>query len=309
MQHFLTLSDASPEEIRSILKLSHEVKAHPEKYKDALFEKNLLMLFELPSLRTRISFEVGMEQLGGHGIYYLLSESTLGKKEGVKDFAKVVSRLCDAVMARVKHHHLVASIAEHSDIPVINALSDYAHPCQVLCDFMTIEEKKGSLAGLKLAFVGDGMNNMTHSLLEGCSRLGMHISVATPKGKEYSPRADVVTDAQKYAIQFDGSVTLTDDPIAAVRDADVVYTDSWMSYRVPHEEQEKRFALFKPYQVNAALMAHAKPDALFMHCLPAQRNVEVTDEVIDSANSVVYDQAENRLHGQKALLLWLFKKG
>jgi ornithine carbamoyltransferase len=226
-----------------------------------------------------------------------------GGKETIEDSIKVISRMCSIVMARLFHHEDILKMAGHAAIPVINALTDEGHPCQILADLQTIQEKKGTLKGLKLAYLGDGYNNVTHSLMQGCTKLGMHISVGSPE--EQMPAVEVTEACLQFAQESDCELVVTDDPIEAVKDADIVYTDSWMSYHIPKEEEAARVKLFTPYQVNAALMKHAKPDAIFMNCLPALRGAEQTADVIDGPQSVVFDEAENRLHAQKAVMLTL----
>jgi ornithine carbamoyltransferase len=303
-KNFVSLRDMSRAEMLNLVKKGIEIKANPKKYKQSLAGKNLLMLFEAVSVRTRLSFEMGMLQLGGHAAYYNISESTLGKKESVEDFARVVSRYVDCIMARVYDHDSIIKLAEHSTVPVINGMTNFSHPCQILSDLMTIQEKK-KLGKIKLAYLGDGFNNVTHSLLYGCSKMGIDISVASPK--QFLPDRNVAIDAIKFAKSAGSIVEITSDPRTAVAGADVVYTDSWMSYRIPKEQEKSRTKIFTPYQVNKKLMGYAKKDAIFMHCLPAARGAEVTGDVMDSKASVVFDQAENRMHAQKALLLWLMK--
>ncbi len=307
MRHFLTLTGMKQKEITFLINNALEIKKHPRRFASAMKNKNLLMIFEAPSLRTRLSFEVGMNQMGGHAIYYSLSESTLGKKESIKEFSRVASRYVDMVTARVYDHKMLEELARYSTVPVINSMTNDEHPCQILSDLMTIFEKKMTLR-LKLAYLGDGLNNVTHSLLYGCSLVGTDISVASPKGKEYEPAVNVVSTAKKFARASGSKIEITSDPKAAVKDADIIYTDSWMSYRIPHSMEKRRAKIFSPYQVNSKLMHLAKKDALFMHCLPATRGKEVTDDVIDSKQSIIIDQAENRLHAQKALMLRLMKK-
>ena len=304
MKHLISLKDWSAEEILGVLALAAKVKAKPQKYADALKQKTLLMIFEKPSLRTRLSFEIGMTQLGGHAIYYDMSTSPMGGgKETIEDSVKVMSRMCDIVMARLFRHEDILEMAEYAAIPVINALTDEGHPCQILADLQTIQEKKGALKGLKLAYLGDGFNNVTHSLMQGCTKLGMHISVGSPE--EQMPAVEVTEMCAQFAQESGCELVVTDDPVEAIKDADIVYTDSWMSYHIPKDEEAARVKLFTPYQVTAALMKHAKPDAIFMNCLPALRGAEQTAEVIDGPQSVVFDEAENRLHAQKAVMLTL----
>jgi ornithine carbamoyltransferase len=309
MNHLLALSDWSSEKILNVLDLADDMKAHPQKYADAMKQKTLLMIFEKPSLRTRLSFETGMTQMGGHAIYYHTGNSPMGSgKETVSDSIKTASRFVDIIMARLFKHSDAVEMAEHATVPVINALTDYTHPCQILADLQTIREKKGTLKGLKLAFLGDGFNNVTHSLMLGCAKVGMHIAVASPEGAEYSPDSNVTDQARQFAKANGATVVVTTDPVEAIKDADVVYADSWMSYHIPKELEEARVKLFMPYQIDAAMMSHAKPDAIFMNCLPACRGAEQTAEVIDGPQSVVFDEAENRMHAQKAVVLTLYRE-
>ncbi len=301
--HFISLADFSAEELWELLALATDLKAEWRKggNRPLLQGKVLGMVFQKPSLRTRVSFDMAMLHLGGHALYLSPNEIQLGKRESTADVARVLSRYVDGIMARVFAHQDILDLAAHSRVPVINGLSDYNHPCQGLADLLTVYERLGRLEGVKLSYVGDG-NNVCHSLLFGGSRLGMHVAVATPEG--YEPRPDVVQQAREFAAQSGGQITLTHDPVEAVRDAQVVYTDVWASMG-QEAEREKRLAIFPPYQVNADLVAQAAPDVLVMHCLPAHRGEEITDEVIDGPHSVVFDQAENRLHAQKAILVRL----
>lgn len=304
MKHLISLKDWSPEAISDVLDLATKVKAAPGQYAKVLRQKTLLMIFEKPSLRTRISFEAGMTQLGGHAIYYDMSTSPMGGgKETIADSIKVISRMCDLVMARLFNHSDILEMAEHATVPVINALTDNSHPCQILADLLTIHEKKGDLKGLTLAYLGDGFNNVTHSLMYGCSKVGMNIRVGSPEA--HMPDVDVTAQCEEFASESGSSVLVTASASEAVRGADVIYTDSWMSYHIPKEEEAARVAVFQPYQVNEALMDQANKEAVFMNCLPALRGAEQTAEVIDGPQSVVFDEAENRLHAQKAVLLKL----
>lgn len=304
MKHLISLKDWSAEAIFEVLDLAVSVKAAPGQYADVLKQKTLLMIFEKPSLRTRISFEAGMTQLGGHAIYYDMSTSPMGGgKETIEDSIKVISRMCDMVMARLFKHEDILEMAKHATVPVINALTDNSHPCQILADLLTIQEKKGSLKGLTLAYLGDGFNNVTHSLMHGCTKVGMNVRVGSPI--DHMPTAEVTERSRKFASESGASLLITDDPAEAVAGADVVYTDSWMSYHIPKDEEAGRIKTFTPYQVNEELMAQAKPDAIFMNCLPALRGAEQTSGVIDGPQSVVFDEAENRLHAQKAVMLKL----
>jgi len=260
--------------------------------------KTLGMIFSKPSTRTRISFEVGIYQLGGIGMYFGPNDFQLNRGETIHDTAKVLSRYLDGIMIRTFKHEDVEGLAKHGSIPVINGLTDLLHPCQVMTDLCTILEKRRKLEGLKLAYIGDG-NNMAHSLLNGCSKVGMDISIASPKG--YEPLGWIVDNAKKNADYMGSKVVITNDPVEACKGADIIYTDVWASMGQEKEAQERN-ARFAGFQVNSALVANAKDDYLFMHCLPAHREEEVTNEVVDSANSIVFDEAENRLHVQKAIM-------
>ncbi len=304
VRHFLDTDDVSVETLRGLLRLARAVKQAPDRYAHELDGRVLGMVFQKPSTRTRVSFEVAMLQLGGHALYWNAQDLQLGRGETVADTARVLSRYVDGLVARVFAHEDVVTLARYASVPVINGLSDYLHPCQALADLLTLWEKKGRLEGLRLAYVGDG-NNVCHSLMLAGTRLGLHLRVATPPG--FEPRPEVVERARSHARSSGGSLTLTHDPGEAVAGADAVYTDVWASMGQEHERAH-RVQVFRPYQVNAALMGRARPDAVFMHCLPAHRGEEVTDEVLDGPASVVWDQAENRLSTQKALLLWVFHR-
>jgi ornithine carbamoyltransferase len=299
----ISINDLSLEEINEILKLSGELK---DKLKNNIQHKflegkTLGMIFSKPSTRTRVSFQTGIYQLGGLGMYFGPGELQLGKSESIQDTAKVLSRYLDGIMIRTFSHQDVIYLAKYGSIPVINGLTDLLHPCQVLADLFTILEKKNFLKGLKLAYVGDG-NNMAHSLLYGCSKVGMHISIASPKG--YKPNEEIVKNAEKNAAVSGSKISILDDPVEAVKDADVVYTDVWASMGQEAEAQERK-KIFAGYRVNPELIKHAKEDYIFMHCLPAHRGDEVVNEVADSKNSVIFDEAENRLHVQKAVMTLL----
>lgn len=296
----LCLQDFTREEIETILKTAEMMKIWNKigKPHRVLEGKTLAMIFQKPSTRTRISFEVGMYQLGGYALYLSAQDLQLRRGETIADTARVLSRYVDGIMARVYAHKDVEDLAKYASVPVINGLSDFSHPCQALADVMTIKEKKGRLEGIKLVYVGDG-NNVAHSLMIAGTKLGMQVVVATPEG--YEPDEKVIKWAEKNANESGGSFELLHDPVKAVKDADVIYTDVWASMG-QEAEAEMRRKIFKPFQVNPELVKHAKKDYIFMHCLPAHRGEEVVDEVIDSPNSVVWDQAENRLHAQKAAL-------
>ncbi len=299
-KHVLTLHNLTTEEIVQILKTGEHLKmqrkigeAHP-----LLQGKTMGMIFQKPSLRTRVSFETGMTQLGGHAIYLGPDDISLGKRETTEDIALVISRYVDVIMARVFSHEIVEELARYSLVPVINGLSDFAHPCQALGDFLTISEKKSRLEGLKLAYIGDG-NNVAASLAYGAAKLGTHAVIATPPG--YELPAAVLKEAQQDAMLTDARISVTNDPVEAVTDADIVYTDVWASMG-QEAEQEERKHLFQVYQITLDLLNKAKSDAIFMHCLPAHYGDEVTYEAAKDPRSVIYDQAENRMHAQKAML-------
>jgi ornithine carbamoyltransferase len=295
-----SLFHLTKEEIEQILKTSELLKFQLLRGEEhhLLKGKTLAMIFEKPSTRTRVSFEVGMWQLGGYALYLSASDLQLGRGETIADTAQTLSRYVNGIMARVFAHQTILDLVKYSKVPVINGLSDFTHPCQGLADLFTIYEKKGHLTGLKLAYIGDG-NNVAHSLLYGCSKVGMDITLACPKG--YEPDPNVVSKAKEEGKRSGGEVKVTKDPKEAVSEADIIYTDVWASMG-KEKEHEKRVKIFKPYQVNTKLIKEAKEDYIFMHCLPAHRGEEVTDEVADSNNSVIFDQAENRLHTQKALM-------
>ena len=301
---FLSIRDFSPQQIESLLDLACHVKADPGSYSAALAGQTLAMIFEKPSLRTRVTFDVGIHQLGGFALYLSPAEINLGKRESVYDVAKNLERMVQAVMIRTFAHALVEDFAGNAAIPVINGLTDFSHPCQAMADYLTMFEVKGRVRGLKVAFVGDG-NNVAHSLMFAGAQLGAEVRIATPPG--YQPKDDAISWARGRAGLTGGFCVITHDALQAVSDADVIYTDVWTSMG-QEQESEQRRRLFQPYQVNAHLFRHAKPDAIFMHCLPAHRGEEVTAEVIDSNRSVVFAQAENRLHAQKAILLRLMKQ-
>jgi len=298
---FLSVNDLSLYEFNTLLDLTEKIKAKPSRYQKELKGKVLAMIFEKPSLRTRMTFEVGMLQLGGKAVYLSPSDIQIGSRESVPDIGKNLERWVDGIMIRTFAHQNAVDMAQAAEIPVINALTDLLHPCQAMADFFTLREKKGALSNLKLAFIGDG-NNVCHSLLLAAAKAGTIMNIATPSG--YEPSPDILQLAEKAGEETGFKVSLTTEPQVAVQDADAVYTDVWTSMG-QESEKESKSKIFIPYQVNSQLMDMAKKDALFMHCLPAHRGDEVTDDVIDSENSVVFDQAENRLHVQKAIMLLL----
>ena len=303
-EDFISIHDLSPYQFSQIMDLTREIKEKPKRYENRLENKILAMIFEKPSLRTRVTFETGMLQLGGEAIYLAPSDIQMGTRETPYDVGKNLERWVDAVMIRTFAHQIVLDLAAACSIPVINALTDLLHPCQALADFFTLKEKVGDLANMKLAYVGDG-SNVCHSLLFAAAKAGTKISVATPAG--YEPDPSIVQQAKQDGQDTGFEPVITTDPSEAVHNADAVYTDVWASMG-QESEKAKRAKIFPPYQVNRELMAQAKQNALFMHCLPAHRGEEVTDEVIDSIQSVVFDQAENRLHVQKAIMLLLIEQ-
>ena len=288
-------------QLQSLLQLAAEVKAHPERFRGALSRKFLALLFEKPSLRTRVSFEIGMQSLGGGSVFLDYSAARLSERETVKDVARNLERWVNVIAARTYSQSTIEELAANAAIPVINGLSDRYHPCQILADFQTLQERFGNLRGFKLAFVGDG-NNVCHSLLLAGARLGVNLKIATPS--HYRPDPAIVAEARLAAKETRGRIELLTDPAEAVAGAQAVYTDVWASMGQEQEAAERE-KMFAGYQVNDELMAHALPDAVFMHCLPAHRGMEVTESVLESPRSMVYDQAENRMHAQKALLLLL----
>lgn len=299
----ISIKDLKLEEIEHIFSLTAELKAKAKDTSLSLAGKSLGLIFLKPSLRTRVSFEVGMNQLGGRTLYLAPEDIKFGTREVIKDFGAVLSRYLDALVVRTFSHQELEELAVSSSIPVINGLTDLLHPCQALSDLYTIKEKKGRLSGINLAFIGDG-NNVAHSLLYGCAKLGVSLTVATPT--RHKPNQSIFSEAKQSAKTSGARIMLSNDPPAAAKDADVVYTDVWASMGQEAEYKE-RCKDFHGFQVNRRLLALAKPDCLVMHCLPAHRGEEITDEVIDGPNSIVFDQAENRMHVQKAILLWLLK--
>ncbi|GFR39136.1 ornithine carbamoyltransferase [Insulibacter thermoxylanivorax] len=297
---FIALIDYTPEELRYLIQQAIELKRMQKagEVYQPLRGKTLGMIFEKNSTRTRVSFEVGMYQLGGQALFLSGQDLQLGRGETIMDTAQTLSRYLNGIMIRTYAHKTVIELARGATIPVINGLTDLMHPCQALADYQTIYEKKGKLEGLKLAYIGDG-NNMSHSLMMGGSKLGVHVAVATPEG--YEPDEEIVKMSQEQAEQTGGRITLHRDPKEAAADADIIYTDVWASMGF-EQEQEEREKAFRDYQVNDDLVRYAKQDYLFMHCLPAHRGEEVAESVIDGPNSIIFDQAENRLHAQKAIM-------
>jgi len=299
----LSVDDLSAKEIARIYGLAEGMKKRPGRYRSSLRDKMLALIFEKPSLRTRTTFTVGIKQLGGDSLVLTPADINLGKRESVEDVAKNLERMVDGIMIRTFGHEICLTLAEHASIPVINGLTDREHPCQALADFFTIAECGKKLRKAKISYIGDG-NNVAHSLMLAAAKLGATLYVATPQ--EYRPLAEIVSRAGELAARSGATVVWTNDPIEAAREADVIYTDTWASMGQEAEAGVRR-SILAPYQVNGELFAHAKASAIFMHCLPAHRGEEVTDAVIDSRNSVIYQQAENRLHVQKAIMYELLR--
>ena len=308
VRHLLKISDFTKAEIEKIIDKAIEIKANPEEFNSELKGETLLMIFEKPSLRTRISFEVGMQQLGGHAIFYSIKDSPLGRKENIHDTSKAASRYVSLIAARLFKRHDMWDLAQHADVPVINMLDDFAHPCQMMGDFLTIKEKKGRLNNFKMSYFGDAYNNVTYDLMRICALFGLELDVACPKGEEYTPEQVVLDEVAQISKETGAHINIIHDAYNAARDSDIVYTDSWMSYGIPIEQEEERRKIFTPFQVNSQIMEAAKSDAIFMNCLPAKRGYEQTADVIDGPQSFVFDQAENRLHSQKAIMLFLQEK-
>ncbi len=300
---FISLHDWSAAEIAALLQAAADLKAKQKAgVPHALLPgKTLAMIFEKPSLRTRVTFEAGMTQLGGHAIYLAPQDIRLGERETVADAARNLSRWVDAIVARTFRHQVVVELAEQASVPVINGLTDLLHPCQILAALLTIQERRGGLAGCRVAFIGDG-NNVANSWCTGAAKTGVELTIACPRG--YEPDPSILHQAREDAKGTGARIQVVHDPAAAARGADVLYTDVWTSMG-QEEERAKRVKLFQPFQVNRALVESGRPDVLVMHCLPAHRGEEITDEVIEGSHSVVFDEAENRLHAQKALLVIL----
>ncbi|MFX1356811.1 MAG: ornithine carbamoyltransferase [Promethearchaeota archaeon] len=308
VRHLTKISDFSKEECEKVIEKAIEIKKNPKNFKNSLEDETLLMIFEKPSLRTRVSFETGMQQLGGHAIFYSIKDSPLGKKENISDTAKVASRYVNLIAARVFKRQDIWDLAKYSDVPVINMLDDFAHPCQIIADFLTIKEKKGRLKNLKMSYYGDAHNNVTYDIMRMSAMFGLTLDVACPKGPEYTPEKIVLNEVNNLSKNSGAEVKVVHNALEAANESDILYTDSWMSYGIPLEQEEERKRAFIPFQVTSNILANAKSDAIFMNCLPAMRGYEQTAEVIDGMHSVVFDEAENRLHGQKAIMLFLRDK-
>jgi len=303
-KNLLSDFDLTGDEVVEVLDLSERIKLRPDKYGDALDGRTLIMLFELPSLRTRISFEAGMTQLRGHAIFYGVPSGDFTRSETLEDGIKVLSRYGDCIMVRVLKQEAMERIGAAATIPIINGMTERYHPCQNLADLLTIHEKKGRLEGLSIAYVGDGGCNTANSTMIGCASVGMDVTVVCPDKPKYSPDPEIVAKVKERSGKV---ITISHDPSEGVEGVDVIYTDVWVSAGMD-EERAERMKTFQPYQVNTELVSHAEPDCIIMHCLPAHRGLELTSEVMDSKKSVVFDQAENRMHVQKGLLFWLMKK-
>ncbi len=298
---FISIRDWSTDELKAILASARAIKADPSKYSRRLEGKTLALILEKPSLRTRVSFEVGIHQLGGFSLSLTKAEIHLGRRESPHDVAKNLERMVQGIMIRTFSHEIVEKVAEEASIPVINGLTDFSHPCQAMADYMTIEEVKGNLKGLRVSYIGDG-NNVANSLIFGAVRFGVHLVVATPQN--YGLKPEVVNWANENSGATGCKLEIVHDPVMAAEQADVLYTDVWASMGMESEAAERK-KIFHSYQINESLASHAKPDYIFMHCLPAHRGEEVSDSIIDSSHSVVFQQAENRLHTQKAILIAL----
>ncbi len=300
LEHFISIHDITVDEFHHLLDLGLKLKDEKKKGIEhhILKGKTLAMIFTKSSTRTRVSFEAGMYQLGGFPMFLSANDIQLGRGESIYDTANVLSRFVDGIMIRTFDHQDVLDLAEFGSIPIINGLTDLLHPCQVMADLMTVYEHKGKLEGLKFAYIGDG-NNMANSILYGCAKAGMDVSVATPVG--YAPDAEVIANAKDDAKKTGSEIVITNDPVEAIMNADVVCTDTWVSMGQEAEKAE-RIKIFGDYQVNAELFAKSKEDSIFLHCLPAYRGYEVTEDIIDGPRSVIFDEAENRLHAQKAVL-------
>ena len=304
-RHFLRDDDLSPDEQAEVLALAVELKKDPFSHRPLEGPRGVAVIFDKNSTRTRFSFEVGIAQLGGHAVVVDGRSTQLGREETLQDTAKVLSRYVDAIVWRTYGQARLAAMAETATVPIVNALSDQFHPCQVLADLQTVAERTGSLRGLKMSYFGDGANNMAHSLMLGGVTAGMHVTIAAPNG--FAPDPSVLAAAERRAADTGASVTVTADPAAAAAGADVLATDTWTSMG-QEDDGLDRVRPFRPFQLNAGLLSLANPEAVVLHCLPAHRGHEITDEVIDGPHSVVWDEAENRLHAQKALLVWLLER-
>lgn len=300
----LSLKEFQSWDIEAVIKLSEKMKKSPQNFFNKLKGKSLALLFQKPSIRTRVSFQVGMSELGGNSVYMDPQELPLGERESIPDVARVLSRYCDAIVTRTYLHSDVEQLARYSDVPVINGLSDLYHPCQILADLFTIRERFKFLEKVNIAYVGDG-NNVLNSLLYGASKVGAHLAIATPRG--YEPSEELVKDLKLITKDSGSKITMSNNPFTAIKNAHVIYTDVWVSMG-QEKQREQRLRDFQPFQINGAILSKAPKDAIVMHCLPAHRGEEITNDVIESPRSAIFDQAENRLHTQKALLFHLLTR-
>ena len=300
----LTLKEAAPQDLELVFRLAEKMKKRPEDFLTKLKGRSIALLFQKPSVRTRISFQIGVSELGGSSVYMGPQEMPLGERESVKDVARVLARYCDAIVARTYAHSDVVELAQHAAVPVINGLSDSYHPCQTLADLFTIRERFKTLEKINIGYIGDG-NNVLNSLLYGAAKTGANLSMATPKG--YEPSEEILNEIKLITKESGSKVTLSNNPFTAIKNAHVIYTDVWVSMG-QEKQREQRLRDFQPFQINGALINKAPKDAIVMHCLPAHRGEEITDEVIESARSAIFTQAENRLHTQKALLYLLLTR-
>jgi ornithine carbamoyltransferase len=298
---FASMKDLSPDELALVLDTAASMKRNPQEYRGKFAGRTLAMIFQKPSLRTRVSFEAGMTQMGGHAIYLAPTDISIGQRETTEDIAQVLSRFVDVIMARTFGHEIVTDLARHATVPVINGLSDHEHPCQILADMQTIRERKGRLAGLKWTYCGDG-NNVAHSIMLGGAIAGMHVTIISPGG--YQPKADVLAESQAIARRTGGSVVVTDDMPGAAKGSDVLYTDVWASMG-QEAEAAARKKVFAGYTIDMKVLGMAHPDCVLLHCLPAHYGDEITYDATRTKNSAIFDEAENRLHAQKALMLLL----
>jgi ornithine carbamoyltransferase len=305
LRHFLRDDDLSPQEQAEVLALAAEVKKDPIGYRPLDGPRGVAVIFEKNSTRTRFSFEMGIAQLGGHAIVVDGRSTQLGREETLEDTGRVLSRYVDAIVWRTFAQERLTAMASGSTVPIVNALSDEFHPCQVLADLQTLAERKGSLAGLRMSYFGDGANNMAHSLMLGGVTAGLHVTIAAPRG--FDPNPSFVMAAEQRAAETGATVTFTSDPRSAAQGADVLVTDTWTSMGQENDGLD-RVRPFRPFQINAGMLDLADPEAVVLHCLPAHRGFEITDEVLDGPQSAVWDEAENRLHAQKALLIWLLER-
>ncbi len=301
---FLSLKEIEPQDLEILFRLADKMKKNPAQFLNKLKGKTLALLFQKPSVRTRVSFQVGMSQLGGSSVYMDPQEMPLGERESIKDVARVFSRYCDLVVARTYAHGLIEEFAKHSTTPVVNGLSDSYHPCQTVADLFTIREKFGDLKKINIAYIGDG-NNVLNSLLYGVAKTGANLSVANPRG--YEPNEEILKDIKLISKDTGAKIAVSNNPFTAIKNAHVIYTDVWVSMG-QEKQREQRLRDFQPFQVNAAIVNKAPKDSIFMHCLPAHRGEEITDEVIEHPRSAIFDQAENRLHTQKALIYLLLTR-